>query len=126
MDLGIDIGSSEIKIFADGKGVVLNEPAVVAIDSTEGNVLAYGKRARRMIGRNPDSITVVKPVQHGIIAGFDYCEYMLKRMIQKVCGNTMMKPKIVVAIPSVLTNMDRLTIFDAVISLANSNVILHM
>ena len=116
MDLGIDIGSSEIKIFADGKGVVLNEPAVVAIDSTEGNVLAYGKRARRMIGRNTDSITVVKPVQHGIIAGFDYCEYMLKRMIQKVCGNTMMKPKIVVAIPSVLTNMDRLTIFDAVMA----------
>ncbi|MBE6818986.1 MAG: rod shape-determining protein [Ruminococcaceae bacterium] len=116
MDLGIDIGSSEIKIYADGKGVVLNEPAVVAIDTTEGNVIAYGKRARRMIGRNPDSITVVKPVKNGIIAGFDYCEYMLRRMIQKVCGNTMIKPKIVVAIPSILTNMDRLTIFDAVMA----------
>ena len=116
MDLGIDIGSSEINIFADGKGVVLNEPAVVAVDTTSGNVIAYGKRARRMIGRNPDSITVVKPVQHGIIAGFDYCEYILRHMIQKVCGNTMLKPKIVVAIPSILTNMDRLTIFDAVMA----------
>ena len=116
MDIGIDIGSSEIKIFAPGKGVVLNEPAVVAIDSTEKNVIAFGKRARRMIGRNPDSITVVKPIQHGVIAGFEYCEHMLKHMIQKVCGNTMIKPKIVVAIPSILTNMDRLTIFDAVMA----------
>ena len=124
MDLGIDIGSSEIKIFADGKGVVLAEPSVLALDALEGNIIAHGKRARRMIGRNPDSIEVVRPVEHGLIAGFDYCEYMLKKMIQKVCGNTMIKPKIVVAIPSILTNMDRLTIFDAVMSAGARKVML--
>ena len=116
MDLGIDIGSSEIKIFADGKGVVLTEPSVIAIDSMDGSIISYGKRARRMIGRNPDSIEVVRPIEHGLVADFDYCEYILKKMIQKVCGNTMIKPKVVVAIPSVLTNMDRITIFDAVIA----------
>ncbi len=116
MDLGIDLGTSEIKIYADGKGVVLCEPNVVAVDASEGNVIAYGKRARRMIGRNPESIKVVRPVEHGVVAGYDYCEYMLKKMIQKVCGNTMIKPKIVVAIPSILTNVDRITIFDAVMS----------
>lgn len=116
MDLGIDIGSSEITVYADGKGVVLNEPNVVAVDTAEGNVIAYGKRARRMIGRNPDSIRVVRPVEHGVIAAFDYCEYVLKRIMQKVCGNTMVKPRVVVAIPSILTNMDRLTLFDVVMA----------
>ena len=116
MDLGIDIGSNEIKIYAEGKGTILKEPAVIAIDATEKNIIAYGKRARRMIGRNPDSIIVIRPVEHGLIAGYDYCEYILKKMIQKVCGNTIIKPKAVVAIPSILTNMDRLTIFDAVMS----------
>lgn len=116
MDLGIDLGSTETTIYVYGKGVVLSEPSVVAVDAQEGNVIAVGKRAKRMVGRNPDSIKVISPIVHGVIAEYDLCEQMLRHFIQKVSGNSMIKPRAVVSVPSIITNVDRLTIFDTVIS----------
>lgn len=116
MDLGIDLGSNEITIYVYGKGVVLSEPSVAAVDAQNGNIIAVGKKAKRMVGRNPESIKVVNPIVHGVIAEYELCEQMLRHFMQKVCGNTMVKPRAVVAVPSIITNVDRLTLFDTVMA----------
>ncbi len=116
LDLGIDLGSTKTAVYVYGKGVVLCEPSVVAVDSQSGKVIAMGRRARRMIGRNPDSIRVVHPIVNGVVADYDLAEQMLRHFVQKVCGNSMFKPRAVVAMPSIITNVDKLALFDAVMA----------
>lgn len=115
-DLGIDMGSTKTTIYVEGKGVVLNEPSVVAIDSETEKIIAVGRRARRMVGRNPDSITVVYPIKNGVVSNFTLAEHMIRTFVQKVCKNSMVKPRAVVAIPSEITNVDRITISDVIMS----------
>ena len=84
-DIGIDLGTATVIAFVKGKGIVLREPSVVAIDKTTGEVLAVGQEARKMLGRTPDEILAIRPLKDGVIADFTATQLMLKSMIQKIC-----------------------------------------
>ena len=84
-DLGIDLGTANVLVFVKGKGVVIQEPSVVALDSNKNLVLAVGNDAKRMIGRTPGNVVAVRPLRDGVIADFDITETMLKHFIKKRC-----------------------------------------
>ena len=84
-DIGIDLGTANIIITLKGKGIVLNEPSVVAIEKNTGAILATGKEAKEMLGRTPNDIYAVRPMQDGVIADFTATQLMLKSMVQKIC-----------------------------------------
>src|SRR5690606_12560589 len=83
-DIGIDLGTANVLIHVKGKGIVLNEPSVVALDKNTGKVLAVGEEARRMVGRTPGNIIAIRPLKDGVIADFDVTEAMLKHFINKL------------------------------------------
>src|SRR5699024_481054 len=83
-DIGIDLGTANVLIHVKGKGIVLNEPAVVAMDRTQGKVLAVGEEAYKMVGRTPGNIEAIRPLKDGVIADFDVTEAMLKHFITKI------------------------------------------
>ncbi|MCA5244946.1 rod shape-determining protein, partial [Klebsiella pneumoniae] len=83
-DIGIDLGTANVLIFVKGKGIVLNEPSVVAIDKHTNKVLAVGEEARRMVGRTPGNIVAIRPLKDGVIADFDITEAMLKHFLSKL------------------------------------------
>lgn len=113
-DIGIDLGTATVLVYVRGKGVVLNEPSVVAIDRTTNKVLAIGDEARAMIGRTPGHITAIRPLREGVIADFDVTEKMLKHFIHKVCGtNPLFKPRIMICVPSSITSVERRAVEDA-------------
>jgi len=113
-DIGIDLGTATVLVYVRGKGIVLNEPSVVAIERTTNRVLAIGEEARKMIGRTPGHITAVRPLREGVIADFDITEKMLKHFILKVCGiNPILKPRVVVCVPSSITSVEKRAVEDA-------------
>ena len=84
-DIGVDLGTANIIITLKGKGIVLNEPSVVAIDKTTNNILATGSEAKEMLGKTPKEIKAIRPLQDGVIADFTATQLMLKSMLQRVC-----------------------------------------
>ena len=108
MDIGIDLGTANVLIYIKGKGVVLREPSVVAIDRDTNNILAVGEEARQMIGRTPGNIVAIRPMRVGVIADFDITESMLRHFIEKVTGHSfMIRPRIMVCIPSCITMVEQ-------------------
>ena len=106
-DIGVDLGTASILIYVKGKGIVLNEPSVVAIDQKAGEIIAIGEEARRMLGRTPGSIVAVRPLREGVIADYDVTEKMLRYFIGKACGkNWLFKPRVMVCIPSGVTGVE--------------------
>lgn len=89
-DMGIDLGTATVLVFIKGKGVVLKDPSVVAIDKSKNRVLAVGEEARQMIGRTPGNIVAIRPLKDGVISDYDLTEKMLKYFISKVCGKRKM------------------------------------
>ena len=85
-DIGIDLGTATVIAYVKGKGIVLREPSVVAVDNNTGNVLAVGKEARRMLGRTPGNIVATRPLREGVISSYTETEKMLKYFISKICG----------------------------------------
>ena len=115
-DLGIDLGTANVLIYLKGKGLVLDEPACVAKDTRTGDVLAVGESARRMIGRTPTGIEVIRPVQAGVIADYDMTEFMLKYFIRSVVpASRLMKTRIVVCVPSGITPVEKRAILEALL-----------
>ena len=115
-DLGIDLGTANVLIYVKGKGLVLDEPACVAKDTRTGDVLAVGESARRMIGRTPTGIEVIRPVQAGVIADYDMTEFMLKYFIRSVVpASRLMKTRIVVCVPSGITPVEKRAILEALL-----------
>jgi rod shape-determining protein MreB len=113
-DIGIDLGTATILVYVRGKGVVLNEPSVVAIDRNTNKVLAIGEEARRMIGRTPGNIVAIRPLREGVIADFDITEKMLKHFIGKVCGSSpLLKPRVTICVPSGITTVEKRAVEDA-------------
>ena len=99
-DIGIDLGTANTLVFMRGKGIVMREPSVVAVDVRTDEVLAVGKQAKEMLGRTPGSIVAVRPLKDGVIADFDVTAAMLKYFIKKALkSNTLNRPRIVVCIP---------------------------
>ena len=103
-DIGIDLGTANVLVYVSGKGIVLEEPSVVAIDKKANSVLAVGEEARRMIGRTPGNIVAIRPLRDGVISDYDVTEKMLKYFIQKAMGKkSFRKPRISVCVPSQVT-----------------------
>ena len=113
-DLAIDLGTANTLVYVRGRGIVLNEPSVVALNTNTGQVVAVGVEAKRMIGRTPGNIVAVRPLKDGVIADFDVTERMLRYFIQKVHRRTRMaKPRIVVAVPSGITGVEQSAVKEA-------------
>jgi rod shape-determining protein MreB len=115
-DLGIDLGTANTLVHVQGKGVVLSEPSVVAIDKKSKQVLAVGAEAKRMVGRTPANIIAIRPLKDGVIADFDIVEQMLRYFIGKVHpGFLAPRPRVVVGIPSGVTEVEKRAVHDAAV-----------
>lgn len=113
-DIGIDLGTANVLIHVKGRGVVLNEPSVVTLESDTKRVLAVGEQARRMIGRTPGNITTIRPLRDGVIADFAITEMMLKYFIDRVGGRTWYsKPRILICAPTNITSVEQKSIREA-------------
>ena len=112
-DLAIDLGTANTLIYVRGHGVVLDEPSVVAINATDGRPVAVGMEAKRMLGRTPNHIKVIRPLKDGVIADFEVCEKMLRYFIQKVAGSKWSKPRMVICVPSGITGVEQRAVQDA-------------
>jgi rod shape-determining protein MreB len=114
-DLAIDLGTANTLVFVDGQGIVLREPSVVALNSHTNEVQAVGMEAKQMLGRVPDSITAIRPMKDGVIAHFEVTERMIRHFIQKVHNNrkTLVRPRIIVAVPSGVTQVERRAVRDS-------------
>jgi rod shape-determining protein MreB and related proteins len=113
-DMGIDLGTANTLVYVAGRGVVLQEPSVVAIDASTRQPLAVGEEAKRMMGRTPGSVAVIRPLRDGVIADFETAEMMLKHFMRQVhAGKTLVSPRVVIGIPSGVTGVERRAIEDA-------------
>jgi len=113
-DIGIDLGTASVLVFVKGKGIVLQEPSVVAIDKYTNKVLAVGEEARRMLGRTPGNIVAIRPLKDGVISDYEITEKMLKYFIQKTIGKRwFFKPRIIVCVPSGVTGVEKRAVIDA-------------
>lgn len=124
-EIGIDLGTANILIYSKQKGIVLNEPSVVAIDINTKEVIAVGSEAKEMIGKTPQNIVPIRPLKDGVIADYDITAQMLKAFLKKVSkkiGSSMRKPTVVVCTPSGSTSVERRAIHNAVASYGAKNV----
>lgn len=113
-EIGIDLGTANILVFLRGKGVILREPSVVAIDRASKKVLAVGEEARLMLGRTPGNIVAIRPMADGVIADYTTTERMLAHLIAKVCGRRRaFKPRVLVCVPSGVTSVERRAVLQA-------------
>lgn len=112
-DIGIDLGTATVLVYVRGKGIVLREPSVVAIDKNSNKLMAVGEEARRMLGRTPGNIVAIRPLRDGVISDYDVTERMLKYFINKVCGRRIFKPRIIVCVPSGVTEVEKKAVVDA-------------
>ena len=123
-DIGIDLGTATVIAYVKGKGIVLREPSVVAVDKNSGEVLAVGKEARRMLGSTPGSIVATRPLRDGVISDYTVTEKMLKHFINKVCGKFVFAPRIMICIPSQVTEVEKKAVIDAATQAGARNVYL--
>lgn len=112
-DIGIDLGTATVIAYVKGKGIVLREPSVVAVDNNTNEVLAVGKEARRMLGRTPGNIVATRPLRDGVISNYTVTEKMLKYFINKICGKFVFSPRIMICIPSQVTEVEKKAVIDA-------------
>lgn len=116
-DMGIDLGTANTLVFVKGKGIVIQEPSVVAIDQDTRAIMAVGDEAKQMIGRTPGNIMAIRPMKDGVIADFDTTQSMLKYFIHKAsAGRTLLRPRVVVCVPSGVTGVERRAVMDATLS----------
>jgi rod shape-determining protein MreB len=116
-DMAVDLGTANTLVYVRGRGIVLNEPSVVAINTKSGAILAVGAEAKQMIGRTPAHIVAIRPLKDGVIADFDVTEKMLRYFIQKVHRRTFLtKPRVVVCVPSGITGVEQRAVEEATIS----------
>lgn len=113
-DLGIDLGTANTLVYASGKGIIIQEPSVVAIDKNSNNILAVGNEAKKMLGRTPGNVVALRPLRDGVIADFESTEAMLKHFIQKAHNRvSFIHPRIIVGVPSGITGVEKRAVLDA-------------
>ncbi|HWH14533.1 MAG TPA: rod shape-determining protein [Miltoncostaeaceae bacterium] len=115
-DMAVDLGTANTLVYVRGRGIVLSEPSVVAIDQRTTEVHAVGIEAKRMLGRTPGTITAIRPLKDGVIADFDVTEQMLRHFIQKVHQNRWAHPRVVVCVPSGVTGVEKRAVEEATLS----------
>ena len=124
-EVGIDLGTANVLVYIKGKGIVLNEPSVVAINNDTDEILAVGEEARQMLGRTPANIVAVRPLRDGVISDYDITERMLKYFIRKTCGSgRFFKPKIMVCVPSGVTEVEKRAVREAATQAGGKDVYL--
>lgn len=114
LNIGIDLGTTNVVTCQEGKGIIMSEPSVVAYRRKTDSLFAVGKAAQRMVGREPDSVRVVRPLKDGVVSDFSVTEQMLRYFIKKICGNEIFKPNIIVSMPGTVTNLEKRTILDVI------------
>lgn len=112
-EIGIDLGTATILVYVKGKGIVLNEPSVVSIDNNTKKIRAVGINAQKMIGRTPANIVAIRPLKAGVISDYVTTEVMIKYLLGKVCKRSLFKPKVVVCVPSIVTEVEKKSVIDA-------------
>ncbi|MFN8016108.1 MAG: rod shape-determining protein [Acidimicrobiia bacterium] len=112
-DMAVDLGTANTLVYVRGRGIVLNEPSVVAVNTRDGRPLAVGSEAKRMIGRTPGHIKAIRPLKDGVIADFDVCEKMLRYFIQRVHQRRWAKPRMVICVPSGITGVEQRAVQEA-------------
>ena len=112
-DMAVDLGTANTLVYVRGRGIVLNEPSVVAVNVRDGRPLAVGLEAKRMIGRTPSHIQAIRPLKDGVIADFDICEKMLRYFIHKVHQHRFVKPRMVICVPSGITGVEQRAVQEA-------------
>ena len=112
-DIGIDLGTASVLIYIKGQGIVLNEPSVVAMDKNTGKLLKVGADAQAMLGRTPGNIVAIRPLRDGVISDYDMTEPMLKEFIHKVNGFQLFKPRVIICVPSGITEVEERAVIDA-------------
>ncbi|HEX3038562.1 MAG TPA: rod shape-determining protein [Oscillospiraceae bacterium] len=113
-DIAIDLGTSTIKIYLDGKGIILNEPSVIAFDVQTDEVVAIGKEAYAMVGRTSDKISVVHPLCNGVISDFGLAQYVINYYIKKINSSKVFMPRVVVSVPCQITEVEKRAVVDAI------------
>ncbi len=112
-DIAIDLGTANTLVYVKGRGILINEPSIVAIRKSNQEILAYGSEAKTMMGRTPGDLITVRPLKDGVIADFDLAEKMIRHFIKKVQTNRFMRPRIAVCIPSGITEVERRAVRDS-------------
>jgi rod shape-determining protein MreB and related proteins len=115
-DMAVDLGTANTLVYVRGRGIVLSEPSVVAIDQRTGDVHAVGVEAKRMLGRTPGTISAIRPLKDGVIADFDVTEQMLRHFIHKANGNRFAHPRVIVCVPSGVTGVEKRAVEEATLS----------
>ena len=112
-DIGIDLGTTSVLVYVEGKGIVLNEPSVVAVDTNTDCIAKIGKDAQMMLGRNPAHIEVVRPLKDGVISRYDIAQKMIQYFIRRACGNAVFQPRVVICIPTGISDVEERAVLDA-------------
>ena len=112
-DIGIDLGTANILVYEEGKGIVLREPSVVAVDKNTGKVLQVGAAARNMLGRTPGNIVAVRPLRDGVISDYEMTEKMLEQFLKKIVKFALIKPRVIVCVPSGVTEVEERAVIQA-------------
>jgi rod shape-determining protein MreB len=123
-DIAIDLGTANVIVYVKGRGIVVNEPAVLAVDGNTHKVVAIGQKAQAMLGRTPQHIRAFHPLQNGVIADYDATEYMLRYFIRQAVGKAyFFKPRVIICVPSGVTNVERRAVIEAVIQTGARKVV---
>jgi len=113
-DIGIDLGTATVLVYVKGKGIVMKEPSVVAIDKNTDKILKFGREAQLMLGRTPGNITAIRPLRDGVITQYDITQKMIQYFIKKACGGTMLfRPRVIICVPSGITEVEERAVVDA-------------
>lgn len=113
-DIAIDLGTSAVKIYLDGKGIILNEPAIIAVNVENDQVVATGKEAYAMVGRTSDKIDVCHPLCNGVISNFDLAQYLISAYLKKINSSRVFMPRVVVSVPCQITEVEKRAVVDAI------------
>src|SRR5205823_14756141 len=115
-DVAVDLGTANTLVYMRGRGIVLSEPSVIALDSLSGEIHAVGAEAKRMIGRTPATISAIRPLRHGVIADFEVTEQMLRYFIRKVLDRRWAQARLVVCAPSGVTEVEKRAVQEAALA----------
>ena len=112
-DVGIDLGTSSVLVYVKDKGIVINEPSVVAIDNNTNKIVRIGKEAQQMLGRTPENISIIRPLKDGVISQYSITLKMLQYFIDRACGYTLIRPRVMICVPSGINEAEEMTVINA-------------
>ncbi|MBR3060695.1 MAG: rod shape-determining protein [Oscillospiraceae bacterium] len=123
-DIGIDLGTSTVRICVRDKGIVLREPAVIAVDRVSGRVLSVGAEAQKMLGRTPVNLAAIRPMRDGVVSDFEMAERLLRELLRKVSGFSLLKPRLLISVPSGITEVEERAVMEAALQAGARRVFL--